>query len=255
MALRIPNQFIIDDRVTENDRQFVGELNASLARLNELRAIEISVAGPFLKSKIAWKLAGYQHALLHRIVALIDACAVAWNQRSALGAMLSARSLMETVSVFAELERGVALNLHKEDLAGLDQIGQRGTFASRDPEWIRDHPELTAVNVLTYIDKFDKIAKGFRGHYDRLSERCHPNSMGHNFMFAELDHSDGTIRFSDEVRPERNVKAILAAVGVLPLVETMSTRLDESILKVSDLQHRIAPAGTRSGETRANSSE
>jgi hypothetical protein len=249
MALRIPNQLIVDDRVAAKDKRFVEEINASLARLNEMRAVEINVAGHFLKSKIVWKLAGYQHALLHRIVALMDSCAVAWNQHSTLGAMLSARSLMETVAVFAELERGVALNLQKEDLAELDQIGQHGTFASRDPEWIRDHPELTAVNVLTCIDKFDKVAEGFRGHYDRLSERCHPNSMGHNFMFAELDHSDGTIRFSDEVHPQRNAHSILAAVGVLSLVETMSKRLDEAIQKVSDLQHRIAPVGARAWET------
>jgi hypothetical protein len=155
---------------------------------------------------------------------------------------------MESVAVFAELERCVALNLRREDLAELDRIAQHGTFASRDPEWIRDHPELTAVNVLTYIDKFDKVAKGFRGHYDRLSERCHPNSMGHNFMFAELDRSDGTIRFSDEVQPENNALSILAAVGVLPLVETMSKRLDEAIIKVADLQHRIAPVGARAWE-------
>jgi hypothetical protein len=47
------------------------------------------------------------------------------------------------------------------------------------------------VSVLTYIDKFDKRAKGFRGYYDMLSERCHPNSLGHNFMFSTLDRTNG----------------------------------------------------------------
>lgn len=245
MALRMPAQLLVDDRLSAKDKRFVEEINASLARLNEMRAVEINVAGHFLRSKIAWKLAGYQHALLHRIIALMDSCAVTWNQRATLGAMLSARSLMETVAVLAELERAVTLNLQREDLAELDRIGQQGTFASRDPKWTNDHPELVAVNVLTYINKFDKIAEGFRRHYDSLSERCHPNSMGHNFMFAKLDRSDGTIRFGDEMHPERNAQSILAAIAVLPLVETISKRLDEAIQKVSDLQHRIAPVVSR----------
>ena len=54
----------------------------------------------------------------------------------------------------------------------------------------REAPETKAVNILTYIDRFDKRAEGFRGHYDILSERCHPNALGHNFMFGKLDRSD-----------------------------------------------------------------
>jgi hypothetical protein len=76
MTLRTPNRLIIDDRVAATDERLLNEINASLARLNEMRAVQINVGGHFLKSKIAWKLAGYQHALLHRIVALMDSCAV-----------------------------------------------------------------------------------------------------------------------------------------------------------------------------------
>jgi hypothetical protein len=60
------------------------------------------------------------------------------------------------------------------------------------------------INVLTYIDRFNNRAEGFRGHYDMLSERCHPNSLGHNFMFSKLDRTDGSVRFFDEREPERN---------------------------------------------------
>jgi hypothetical protein len=50
------------------------------------------VFGKFRRSKIAWKVASYQHVLLHRIVALMDGAAVAWNSRSTLSCMLSARA-------------------------------------------------------------------------------------------------------------------------------------------------------------------
>jgi hypothetical protein len=249
MTLKKPNHIQWDDRLTEADKEFVNELNASLDRLNELRALEINVAGHFARSKVAWKLASYQHALLHRIVALMDGTAVAWNNRCTLSAMLSARAFMETLAVMAELESRVAGFYAAEDLGGLDALAQRGTFASRDEEWIKEFPETKAINALTYVQQFDKVAEGFLGHYDRLSERCHPNSLGHNFMFSMLDRSDGSILYCDEREPARNGHMIVAALAPLPLVESMSARLDELIEKVAELQHRIAPVGGPDGDT------
>lgn len=241
MTLRIPHSIIWDDRLPASDKDTVDELNAALARLNEMRAVEINIAGPFLRSKIAWKLATYQHALLHRTVALMDGVAVAWNHQATLSAMLSARALMETFAIFYALDTDVTKHLAAEDLERLDTIAQRGTFASRDTEWIKEHPETQAVNVLTFVDRFDKHLAGFRGHYDRLSERCHPNSLGHHFMFSSLDTKEGTVSYSDETHPEGNAQSVLAAISPLPLVENIMVRLDKSILAVSDLQHRISP--------------
>ena len=128
------NRLIWDDRLTEADKELVARLNSSLDRLNGLRAVEINVSGPFARSKIAWKLATYQHVLLHRIVALMDGAAVAWNNRCTLSAMLSARALMETFAVIAEFEARVDALFAQEDLSGLDALAQNGIFASRDPE-------------------------------------------------------------------------------------------------------------------------
>jgi hypothetical protein len=55
--LRQPEAFVWDERLTENDKALVSKLNAALECLNERRAIEINAAGPFARSKIAWKLA------------------------------------------------------------------------------------------------------------------------------------------------------------------------------------------------------
>jgi hypothetical protein len=247
MSLKEPAHLERDNRLTDEDKSLVDELNASLDRLNGLRAVEINVSGKFLRSKIAWKLATYQHALLHRLVALMDGAAVAWNNRCTLSCLLSARALMETFAVMAEFERQVTLHLKEEDLGGLDALAQNGIFASRDSDWINENPATLATSVLTYIDKFDKRAEGFRGHYDMLSERCHPNSLGHNFMFSKLDRTDGTVRYCDEREPARNRQMILAALAPLPLVESISARLDELIEKVSDLQHRVAPVGGPGG--------
>ncbi len=241
--LKEPTHLVWDNRLADADKELVGKLNAAVSRLSGLRAVEITVSGRFARSKIAWKLASYQHVLLHRLVALMDGAAVAWNNRCTLSAILSARALMETFAVIAEFEQRVERLLEEEDLGGLDTVAQNGIFASRDPEWVKDNPATQAISVLTYIDKFDKRAEGFRGHYDMLSERCHPNAMGHNFMFAKLNRSDGTVRFCDEREPARNAEMILAALAPLPMAESISANLDDLIEKVSDLQHRVAPVG------------
>ena len=251
MNLKEPAHFIWDDRLTEADRKLVGDLNASLDRVSGLRAVEINVSGKFARSKIAWKLATYQHALLHRLVALMDGVAVAWNNRCTLSAMLTARALMETFAVMAEFERRATGLLKEENLGGLDALAQNGIFASRDEDWIKENPGTAAISILTYIDKFDKRAEGFRGLYDILSERCHPNSLGHNFMFSKLDRTDGTVRFCDEREPTPNGEMILAALAPLPLVESISSRLDDLIEKVSDLHHRVAPVGGPTGKPRS----
>lgn len=242
-SLREPHLLLWDERLTEKDKALVAELNGALKRLNERRAIEINVSGHFARSKIAWKLAIHQHGLLHRMIALMDGTAVAWNNWCTLSAILSARALMETLAVMAVFADRTAEAFAAADLGALDALAQQGTFSSRDPEWLKEAPETKAVNVLTYIDRFDKRAEGFRGHYDILSERCHPNSLGHNFMFSKLDRSDGSVRFFDEREPKRNGQMILAALAVFPLVESIMNRLDDLIPKISELHHRVAPVG------------
>jgi hypothetical protein len=241
VTLRPPATMTWDNRLPETDKTRLNEINASLVRLDGMRAVEINVAGPFLRSKIAWKLVTYQHALLHRAVALMDGVGVAWNAQSTLAAILAARAFMETFAVMDAFENRVRGLLEKEDLGGLDGLAQNGIFASRDAEWLAEFPELKAINAVTFVERFNKKVDGFRAHYDRLSERCHPNSAGHNFMFSKLDTKTGSVTYFEEREPKRNGDLIMGAVLLLPLVESMMPRIDALILKVSDLHHRISP--------------
>jgi hypothetical protein len=150
---------------------------------------------------------------------------------------------METLAVMAVFADRVADSFAAEDLGALDALAQQGTFANRDPEWIKEAPDTKAINVLTYIDRLDKFAPGFRKRYDMLSERCHPNSLGHNFMFSKLDRTDGSVRFFDEREPARNGHMILTTLAAFPYVETLIDRLDALIPRISDLHLRVAPVG------------
>jgi len=136
-TLKEPRRFVWDERLPEKDKCLIDQINASLARLNEMRALEINVSGPLARSKLAWKLLSYYHALLHRVIALIDGTAVAWNSNCTLSAMLSARAFMETFAVMDRLEDRVTLYLAAENLGALDSLGQNGVFATRDEELLK----------------------------------------------------------------------------------------------------------------------
>jgi hypothetical protein len=242
MTLRTPRHLKWDDRLPDSDKETVQNLNLCLDRLNQQRAVEINVAGHFARSKIAWKLATWQHALLHRVVALMDGIAVAWNCRCTLAAMLSARAFMETVAVLYDMEAQVRRLLADEDLGGLDAFAQSGSFAARDPALLEAFPNaVQATSALTLINKVDKRIPLFRKHYDSLSERCHPNALGHNFMFGTLDRSSGSVRYCDERDPAHNGNLIFSPLAILPIVENLSTRLDILIREVSEFHHRVAP--------------
>jgi aspartyl-tRNA(Asn)/glutamyl-tRNA(Gln) amidotransferase subunit B len=227
-----------DDRLEEADKASVAKFNACAARLSGLRVDEVKHSGQ-LRSRAAWNLAAHQQGLLYRIVALIDGIGVAWNNRTTLSAYLSARALLETIAAMAEYESSISSFLANKDIDGLDAFAQKEIFSSRDSEVVNQAPEVKAKNVLNYVNKLDKGTPGIRKYYDDLSERCHPNALGHTYMFSRLDLSAETYRFSDERDPDKNGIIILAALGFLPSVETIMSQLSASILQVSDLHERI----------------
>lgn len=240
-SLKPPALLETHDGLTAEQIATVNEANSDIQDLDGMRAVQINVSGHFARSKLAWKLAGYQHALLHRIVSIFDGAALAWNHRSPVAAMLCSRAMMETVAAFYALKVDVKKHLEAADLASLDALAHRGAFASRDKEWLARSPETQATNALTYVSRFDKYVPGFAAHYERLCERCHPNSLGHNFLFSELDRSDGTIRFVDERWQESNRQMVLAGVACVSFIKEEMPRLDRLIEAVADLQHRISP--------------
>jgi aspartyl-tRNA(Asn)/glutamyl-tRNA(Gln) amidotransferase subunit B len=146
---------------------------------------------------------------------------------------------METIAVLVEYEARVADLLAKKDIVGLEALAEAGFFASRDTAVLENAPQVEATNILTYIDKLAKKIPLFRSHYDQLSERCHPNALGHSFMFATFDQKSVTFDFTDERDPDQNAIMIQAVLDFLPTVETTLVDLNASILRVSDIHEAI----------------
>ncbi|MGM4909363.1 hypothetical protein [Rhizobium sp. 768_B6_N1_8] len=236
-----PNLWAWDDRLPLEEKEMIDEANDVLLRLSDTRAIEINATGLFLRSKLAWKIAVYAHGLQHRIVSLSDAVALCWNNRNTLGAMLSARALLETVAVVVHLERVVHRLLPTQDIGALNDFVDNGTFATKDRELLSKHPDVEARNILTSIAVLEKMLPGIRAHYDRLSERCHPNYAGHVALFSKLNREDASVSFRNERHLEANAHSVLGAYLLLPLAEDKLISVANLNNDVSELQHRLFP--------------
>jgi hypothetical protein len=224
----------------------IGILNEALERLTVRRVELVAKKGPLKKSKLAWKVATYKEALLYRTVALTNGCAAAWNRDDVLGCALHARALVETVAVLMDLDKCLDDLLSSEDLVGLDELIMNRSFSTRDKKWEKQHPNRTAVNILTIVKRVDKkneLEGMLTYYYAALSELCHPNRGGHLGLFGTLDRTAGEVRYSAIKSPV--FTQVIAPVMLIGLAERAFDRLDEAVLRLAELQHRKNPVGSR----------
>lgn len=233
--------FVKHDRELADDMQTIHD---ATERLAARRKPKIEAEGPLEKSKIAWKIATYQEAVLWRGVMLARGTRQAWNARKFLVCFLAVRALIETLAVFDNFKHELSVTLDKGDLGALDQLAMNRTFATRDNELLKEHPEIFAINIVTQIDKLGKKYDiPVRDNYDSMSEGCHPNSAGHHQLYSKTDKSNGTVTYSDLKNSEMYLAFIHAPLGLIFLFEQAINELDSITLRVADLHHRFHPRG------------
>ncbi|WP_024341217.1 hypothetical protein [Bradyrhizobium japonicum] len=233
--------FRISADMTEDHANSFTAINHEIVELAGRRRQTISVSGHLARSKIAWKIETFAEAVLYRLVALAEGTALSWNAAIPLPAFLCTRAIVETVALLVDFEARTAKLLEAEDLKGLDELTMNRIFSSRDEEWVRAEPKFKTVNVMTHIEKLDRLLPGALGHYERLSERCHPNWLGHHEMFASTDYRNGTVTY-DSSKAMKDGTAIIAGLTLLGVVEHCLRQLRQLSEKVSELHHRVRPS-------------
>lgn len=233
--------FNISPDVALADAEALASINHEIVGLAAQRRSKIEVAGHLARSKIAWKIETFAEAVLYRIVALAEGTALSWNEAMPLPAFLCTRALVETVALLVDFQMRVSTLLDASDLKGLDELTMNRIFSSRDEEWLKQSPEFKTVNVLTHIEKLDKLLPSALNHYNRLSERCHPNSLGHHQMFTTTDYSNGTVTY-DNRKAMRDVPAIIAGLMLLAVADHSLRELSTLFEPVSELHHRMSPS-------------
>jgi len=229
--------------LSDEDATDFREIDDAIARLSKRRVEKIELEGPYLKSKIAWKIATFQQSVLYRVVMLARGARLSWNARNILACFILVRQLVETVALFDEFERSLMERFEAKDAGGIDALVMNRTFATMDTEFIKDYPDAKATNVLNFVDKLGKrYGLPIRDNYDSLSERVHPNSAGHHQMYSTTDKSNGTVTFSETKNMRRSAAFIQAPLGLVILFERTMNILDGAIPKIADWHDEIHPS-------------
>jgi hypothetical protein len=215
----------------------VERFNDCLARLVARRRKEITVTGPLVRSKTAWKCAVLQQSLLYRITMLATGCAETWNSGNVVGSILIGRALLETIAIskFAadELEKLVA----GKELDAIDELANAQLFATRNEALIADGVAYQARSILTYLDKLDNTVVGVRETYDFLSEFCHPNSSGHLFTYGEINKTNGTVTFSEAAPRIMHVQGhVMTCFMMIMFAEPIMDAFDRVVSDVPEME-------------------
>lgn len=217
------------------------EINGQLEELKALKVNEIRVEGHLAKSKLAWKIATLSQACLRRLVELAEATAFTWNQGYYISALTLARSVIETGAILCDIDENVKKHLDKEDLKGLDDFVMNRTFSTKLEDWLNKGKVYKATNILTIIQKKDRQLPGLLDVYNGLSEYAHPNHVGLSQHYGDLDRTNGTVSYKEHSFLKAKFHSILCALTFIGFGYHAYKRLEESIKKVAELQHRINP--------------
>src|ERR1700726_3360728 len=79
-------------KAVDGDEWAAVVFNACLLRLMGRRKHQIAAEGDYRKSKIAWKLAAFQQAVIYRVVMLAQGSSNGWNDCNILSSILCARA-------------------------------------------------------------------------------------------------------------------------------------------------------------------
>lgn len=140
------------------------------------------IASISVKSKLPLKALALREAIIHRVSELSEVACQLYESKKVISAFIITRSLIETVAILYFIYDKIKKVNNNKDIDNVDHFFMRLLHGCRD---IQELPD--SYNILTAIDKIDKIFEGFRKMYDDLSEFAHPNSSGLTFAYSEVD--------------------------------------------------------------------
>jgi hypothetical protein len=214
--------------LTIEDENLLENIHAALDRLTRRRKDNLSLSSSLFEEVL-------REGLLYRIVATARGIIVNWNTGNVLCSFLCARALFETFAFLWDYERAIKKARETGTLEEFQDLTRRRLAATRNPKWLAIHPEWEATNILTLIDRLSEEHLGLRSAYDQMSYRCHPNTEGVFYMFADLNVDTKTVRFADHNDDAGWAFHLVRAVAGLTIeAEEIFNRLEEATPKVTD---------------------
>ena len=179
------------------------------------------------RSKIPFKIFSLKELLLHRMTALAESALHLYESDRRVPSYLIIRATQETAAAVFNLRGKCSVYLNEKDLDTFDDYLMKGLAGGRDVT-----AKVTAINVITLVDKVDKEYPGYREMYDLLCEYAHPNFYGVLDAFGKVNAEQLWLDLGDEIQKPR------PAIGLAPLLGALSI-FEESYNEINDLGKEI----------------
>lgn len=166
--------------------------------LETIRRQLLSVVDPrdtSTKSKIPYKVACYREGLGRRIEELGRCACDSYESGDIATAVTLTRAATETAAAAWYLKDLIERQLSDGFQEDLDDKVMALLMGHRN---VDDMPQ--AVNILSMVDRIDKLIDGFRKMYDVMSEVAHPNWSGTQHLFSKIDTERRLTFFGRDVR-------------------------------------------------------
>jgi hypothetical protein len=194
---------VIDVKLSGLVKQ-AGEIASDLAR-SRPKSFEIPASTP--ANRVPFKAKSCREMMLIRTSELASGAVDSLKRKRPVVAATLTRSVMESMAKAHELQRILDDFVIKPEGKDLDAALMQYLFGSRNNSNLPN-----ATNILTAIDRTEKMIPHFRENYDRLSELAHPNFLGGLGAFVELDLEQNSLGLTN---PKRKNDLLVMVAGIL----------------------------------------
>lgn len=163
-----------------------------------------------------------------------------------LGALMIIRGLYETVASYVAISKQFVDLI--EATAPLDEIHgfiHSRTFATRSEQLIKiaGTDEVKPTNILTQVQKMNRMRGDFEREYDYLCEHTHPNAFGATLYFIAPEHQGDVHVFASRGHdPKEDLKWVLVGAHILTLFVNAMDRLEAVLPDLSERGRLEAPS-------------
>jgi hypothetical protein len=193
------------------------EAQARVQLLGENLPVIVDPASISLSAKIPYKALCFREGLIWRAEELGRTACEHYAGGDYVAAIVLTRALAETAAAAWYLKDLIERQLSSGVEMDLDDQMMRLLMGHKN---LADMPQ--AINVLTFLDRVDKLVPGIRKSYDTLSEYSHPNWHGTALAYSENDRERILTNFGRGYRdPSRHASLGLnCLIGSLMIFET-----------------------------------
>jgi hypothetical protein len=231
----------------------VGEANAIVEKLRERLVDRVEFPEPVSLFRVSNEARVYSLCHLRRCLQLIDAAHDLVYAGRGLAALMMVRGLYETVANYVAVSKQlVDLIEATAPLKEIHDFIHNRIHDARSKRLIKivGTDAVKPTNILTQVQKMNRLRGTFEEEYEALSESTHPNAFGATLYFFEPEAFRHFIDGSGDVHvfaargydPNEDLKWVLVGAHILTYFADAMDRLEAVLPGLSERGRTEAPS-------------